>query len=277
MPLIPLIIAARNARDLIQLARKTLEHYRELPRPEQERLRGEAERVRSLAAELGSATTQSVRGRVRRSSGADAEPARDPKVVGTQLRDALARLSGSMADEVATIAKGESRKVRYAAKAVRFGARRLESGDAAVRPAGAPEAQRLIEWARAVFGDAGLTPTDEQLREMASTAASLIVKTRYLPLAVKHPVTEFVDDLDRRTITSETWLEQFDEIRERLLDTATKVELERAGDGKRMYDIHHRRVLKVVEELDDEFKALQRPIWAQDVRREAELARSASA
>lgn len=126
MPL-PFIIAVRSARELMQMARRTLEHFRTLPAAEQERLRSHADRVKALTSELGAISTRSVRGRV---SGAAAEATteRTAGAVTRELRDAIARLSDATAQEIATSAKGESRKVRYAAKAVGFGARRLDRG-----------------------------------------------------------------------------------------------------------------------------------------------------
>jgi hypothetical protein len=123
---LPFIIAARNARELMRMARTTLDHFRALPAAEQERLRGHADIVKTLSSELAVATAQSVKGRV---SGSAAETSeRGAKDVAAELRDAIARLSDATAQEVATIAKGESRKVRYAGKAVGFGARRLDRG-----------------------------------------------------------------------------------------------------------------------------------------------------
>lgn len=133
MPLVPLIVAARNARDLVQLARRALEHYRTLPPGEQERLRGEASRVKALSAELAAAHAKSARGRV--AGAPDKEAGRDTKMVASDLREALTQFSHSASHEAAGLAKGHSRKMRYAAKAVGFGARRLQRDSGPQLPA----------------------------------------------------------------------------------------------------------------------------------------------
>ena len=133
MPLVPLIVAARNARDLVQLARKALEHYRNLAPDEQERLRGEANRVKALSAELAAAHAKSARERVPGAS--DQHTGREAKVVANDLREALTQFSHSASQEAAALAKGNSRKMRYAAKAVGFGARRLQRGASPQLPA----------------------------------------------------------------------------------------------------------------------------------------------
>ena len=135
MPLVPLIVAARNARELVQLARRALEHYRTLPHEEQQRLRGEASRVKSLSAELAASHAQSARERVAGSP--DKKAGRDPKVVARDLREALTQFSHSASQEAAVLAKGRSRKMRYAAKAVGFGARRLQRDSGPQPPAAA--------------------------------------------------------------------------------------------------------------------------------------------
>jgi len=124
MPLVPIIVAAKHSRDVIKLAHKALEHHRSLPRDEQDRLRSEVILLKTLSTELAAVTAKSVRGRVRPAS--DGEPVRDSTVVVTELRDALSRFAESTGREAAVVAKGESRKMRYAAKAVGFGARRLD-------------------------------------------------------------------------------------------------------------------------------------------------------
>lgn len=121
MPLLPLLAAAKQARDLVQVARKALEHHRLLPADEQERLRGDADQVRALAAELAAAGAQSLRSHSGRSSKSEVATRRDATLIAAELRDALARLTNSMAQEVAAVAETESRTVRYTAKAVASG------------------------------------------------------------------------------------------------------------------------------------------------------------
>lgn len=130
MPLLPLLAAAKQARDLLQVARKALEHHRLLPEDERERLRVDADQVRALAAELTAAGAESLRSHSGRPSKPGAAGRRDATLIAAELRDALARLTDSMAQEVAEVAKTESRTVRYTAKAVGFGARRLDRSGA---------------------------------------------------------------------------------------------------------------------------------------------------
>ncbi len=149
MPLVPLFLAAKQTHDLLQLAYRALEHYRQLPPDERERLRGEADRVGALATELAGVTAQNVRGAP--SDRAVLEPAseRDAKVIAVELRDALGRFTDSMAQEVATVVKSESVVAGLAVRALGFGARRLDRSGAAPslpRHAGEPaDAQAPLE------------------------------------------------------------------------------------------------------------------------------------
>lgn len=119
------IVAGKQAWKLIQRGRKALEHFRALPTDDRERLRGEADRVRALVAEHGAATATSMRSRGERP--APGETRREPQIVMAALRHAIAAISGATAHEFEALA--ETRRGRYAAKALRSGARRMQ-GDA---------------------------------------------------------------------------------------------------------------------------------------------------
>jgi hypothetical protein len=179
MRLLPLFIAVKQTHDLRQLAYRALEHYRQLPPEEQERLRGEADRVGALASELAGVTAHTVRSAP--SSRPTSAPAsgREAKVIAAELRDALARFTDSMAQEAAAVVKTESVVASFAVKALGLGARRLDrSGTALSLPRHATDEREARE------------PADDAAA--AEPPAALRVHARTSP-----PARSLADELDK--------------------------------------------------------------------------------
>lgn len=130
---------------MLKLLRKLLKEYKALPADEKERLTRQRVRVQALGAELFAL----VRGQARGSEGQtarndeDDEPielttddlgksartthdARPRAVVMSELNTALVEFATAIGPQALTMVQAESRRMRWASKAVGFGVRRAK-------------------------------------------------------------------------------------------------------------------------------------------------------
>ena len=110
------------AFQLIKMARQTLRHWSQLEHDERERLRADADRVRSLAVELAGPKAKAL---LRRDAAGVLLPRhhRDPEVVAAELTDALAAFGVQAGGHAHQIAMDSSRTVRWGTRAGRVAAR----------------------------------------------------------------------------------------------------------------------------------------------------------
>jgi hypothetical protein len=130
------------------------------------------------------------------------------------------------------------------------------------------EAEGLIRWAKSVFREAGVAPSDDEVREMAAVAASNIITVQFLPFADEHGVDQYLQYFHDTVHHTDAFhrLEAFDEQRDQLVAMTAAVEMRRAGDDWSMHTPHSNRAVDAVDALITEFKDGVHPTWVQDIR-----------